>query len=231
MPRQPNGEKEFMSRILVLPNGCWQWTGAPGSNGYGQFSINRRKYGAHKASYLLFVGPISEGKHVHHTCENIMCVNPKHLTVLTPKEHLSFHPNATTINKLKTHCKYGHEFTVENTRYSERGYRTCRICERSRALKSYNKDSEQINASRRKRRQDNADAINSDRRKQRLLNRDAINARQREKYATTIMGKKEKREERNAKARALYAKNSETINATRREQREAKRLSQLIEDA
>jgi hypothetical protein len=32
----------------------------------------------------------------------------------------------------KTHCKRGHEFTVENTRLSPEGWKACRTCERAR---------------------------------------------------------------------------------------------------
>lgn len=33
----------------------------------------------------------------------------------------------------KTHCKYGHEFTPENTRMNAEGVRACRICDRARS--------------------------------------------------------------------------------------------------
>lgn len=35
----------------------------------------------------------------------------------------------------RTHCKYDHEFTPENTRYSKLGHRICRQCVRTRALR------------------------------------------------------------------------------------------------
>ena len=31
-------------------------------------------------------------------------------------------------NKLKTHCKYGHEFTKENTYINGKNGRSCKIC-------------------------------------------------------------------------------------------------------
>lgn len=37
------------------------------------------------------------------------------------------------LNKAKTHCKRGHEFTQENTRLNKSGGRCCRECERLRS--------------------------------------------------------------------------------------------------
>ena len=35
------------------------------------------------------------------------------------------------VNRLKTQCKYGHEFTTENTRIRPNGHRSCRTCLRA----------------------------------------------------------------------------------------------------
>jgi hypothetical protein len=58
---------------------CWPWTGSLNS-GYGQF---RNQAGeielAHRASWRMFVGPIPDGMHMLHRCDNPPCVNPAHL--------------------------------------------------------------------------------------------------------------------------------------------------------
>lgn len=41
--------------------GCINWLGTIDSNGYGVFSIKRRRQMAHRIAYELFVGPIPDG--------------------------------------------------------------------------------------------------------------------------------------------------------------------------
>jgi predicted XRE-type DNA-binding protein len=43
---------------------------------------------AHVASYLLHNGKITKGLVVRHTCDNIGCVNPKHLVLGTQKQNI-----------------------------------------------------------------------------------------------------------------------------------------------
>lgn len=60
---------------------CWAWTaGWPASQVYPKFLLNGANMNAHRAAYLLLVGPIPEGRyHVDHLCRNQGCVNPAHL--------------------------------------------------------------------------------------------------------------------------------------------------------
>ncbi|XAM00585.1 HNH endonuclease signature motif containing protein [Phycisphaeraceae bacterium D3-23] len=65
--------------------GCWVWTGPLHSDGYGAWNAAGRQVKAHRASYLLQVGPIPRGRFVTHTCDNKRCINPDHLHLVTHK--------------------------------------------------------------------------------------------------------------------------------------------------
>lgn len=73
----------FMNKI-VLDRGsdCWLWKASiqKKKGGYGTFVPEEKKSGlAHRASFILFKGPIDPGKLILHSCHNTICVNPDHL--------------------------------------------------------------------------------------------------------------------------------------------------------
>lgn len=72
-------EERFFEKIDKNgPNGCWIWTGARSSDGYGSFNVDRKTYGTHRLSWIIHKGPIPEGMLICHICDVVSCVNPDH---------------------------------------------------------------------------------------------------------------------------------------------------------
>lgn len=80
--------KRFIKKIKLLESGCWEWTAAKSSNGYGLMLVDGKTKQAHRVAYELFVGPVDRELAVHHTCHKKDCVNPAHLELLTYWQNL-----------------------------------------------------------------------------------------------------------------------------------------------
>lgn len=46
--RVGDAETRFLSKVIVLPDGCWQWTRISDGERYGQFSVNGQQPLAHR---------------------------------------------------------------------------------------------------------------------------------------------------------------------------------------
>jgi hypothetical protein len=110
---------------------CWPWQGSIGTKGYGNFRLEGSAPHAHRAAYLLLVGPIPNGLTIDHLCRNRFCVNPAHLEPVSIAVNVLRGSGTAAQNRRKTVCLRGHKFDEANTRWY-RGKRYCRACVRCR---------------------------------------------------------------------------------------------------
>lgn len=66
---------------------CWLWESTVNAQGYGSIHKDGRSRLAHRIAYELYVGKIPEGALVRHSCDNTLCVNPKHLSLGTHQDN------------------------------------------------------------------------------------------------------------------------------------------------
>lgn len=132
MPRDPNNPRwgfqpvdpklRFMEKVAKQSDGCWLWTGTVPKNGYGRFGIGvGQSTWAHRASWLLFRGPIPMDRELDHLCRVRRCVNPAHLEPVTHLENVR-----RGVAARGPFCKRGlHDLSVSGSRNSKGA---CRLC-------------------------------------------------------------------------------------------------------
>ncbi len=100
---------------------CWVWTRAT-MRGYGCLTrlIQGKRPLVHVYVYEHAIGPVPEGKQLHHVCHNKACYNPTHLLPLTRSEHRRLHAG--------DHCsKCGTAYSPKKN-----GKRYCKPCQNVR---------------------------------------------------------------------------------------------------
>lgn len=126
----------FVPRLRVdSETGCWLWIGSTNDHGYGRFtySLDGRKKaeGAHRFAYRSANGNVPRILD-HIVCDTRNCANPSHVCPSTIRENNLRSSCVSSINLSKTHCPQEHEYNNENTYFTRKGDRQCRVCNRLR---------------------------------------------------------------------------------------------------
>lgn len=97
----------FWEKVRFGP-GCWEWKAA--KNVYGHFYWEGRIENAHRVAWMILKGPIPEGLHILHRCDNPICVRSDHLFLGTFQENM-----ADMVSKRRSHLgeKHGHSRLTE----------------------------------------------------------------------------------------------------------------------
>jgi len=72
---------------LGIKEGCWPWTAARSSAGYGSFKLRGSAVCASRLSLIIATGSNPEDRQALHTCDNPECVRPSHLKWGTVREN------------------------------------------------------------------------------------------------------------------------------------------------
>jgi len=125
-------------RLVVKDSGCIEWTG-PKKRGYGLIGVDKKTVNTHRLAWELANGPIPDGLHVLHHCDNPPCCQTKptpgypdgHLFLGTPAQNAAdMIAKGRNHQQKKTHCPQGHPYDEANTYIAPNGGRHCRICGR-----------------------------------------------------------------------------------------------------
>ena len=120
-------EDRFWMKVEIS-DGCWDWTGYRGKNGYGRLSASYRERAPYRFSYELVVGPIPAGLQLDHLCRNRVCVNPAHLEAVTSRTNILRGNGVAARYATRTRCAQGHELLGANLALRTDGGRKCRAC-------------------------------------------------------------------------------------------------------
>lgn len=140
--------ERIMARCVPNERGCWIYQGykhrssrgAAGQPGYGGTSYRGKAVRIHRKMLEIKLGrSLPVEIQACHECDNPPCCNPDHLYPGTNQQnHIDGGKRGRMSGQSKTHCKHGHEFTPENTRWAVRNVangmlgkaRNCKECHR-----------------------------------------------------------------------------------------------------
>jgi len=132
-------------RSVERANGRLEWSGCALKDGYGLIRVDGKTVLTHRLAWELANGPIPDGLHVLHHCDNPPCRQTEP-TEGYPEGHLFLGTNEDNVaDKMakgrhasagKTCCVHGHRFDEANTYHIPEGGRGCRTCRKAAYAKA-----------------------------------------------------------------------------------------------
>lgn len=121
----------FSRKFFVDAKGCWSWIAGLDKDGYPVFFDGSKTVRAHRYSYELFVGEITD-ETLDHKCMNRSCVNPSHLVQRSRSSNALSGRYGTAFDPQQMFCSKGHPFDSSNTYY----YGTQRVCKECHRIRN-----------------------------------------------------------------------------------------------
>lgn len=112
---------DLVRQTKLNPNGCLEWTGSKGSQGYAQTFAFGTQWIVSRLFYFLWKGVILDGQFICHTCDNPKCVLPAHLFSGSQADNI-----ADACKKERMACgeKHGkHKLTANNVQEIRKRYK------------------------------------------------------------------------------------------------------------
>lgn len=126
-----NSPEDRFEALVIKTESHWFFGNPFKQDEYKRFYVSKGKSEySHRYAWKLWVGPIPKGFEIDHVCKVKSCVRPhsEHTEAVTRLVNWDRATSPPRINKLKTHCNNGHEYTKENTIIDKSGWRRCRKC-------------------------------------------------------------------------------------------------------
>lgn len=111
-----SAEERFWAKVDKRgPDECWEWEGCrhPRS-GHGRITLNYVNRYAHRHAWELTNGPVPEGLHVLHHCDNGPCCNPAHLFLGTHSDNMA---DMCAKGRHRGGAKAGHSWAPKGSRH------------------------------------------------------------------------------------------------------------------
>lgn len=118
--------ERFQKKINIdRESGCWLWSSAVDSRGYGRVSYQGKNRKAHRVVYeTLTAKPLKKRMTLDHLCRVRNCVNPSHLEATSLKVNILRGISPSAVNSRKAKCPNGHDYEYKW------GHRFCMTCRR-----------------------------------------------------------------------------------------------------